>query len=127
MRLSELDPFFIRRDIRHELKLVEVDGVVKEVMGDVEYHIPVDGPAESDGIMFLCPKCFRDNGGAKGTHRVLCWRPKVPPEVDPKPGRWEFQGSGIDDLSLVAGSSSILLNGPGCQAHFFISGGAITW
>lgn len=34
---------------------------------------------------------------------------RAPPDVDPKPGRWEFHGTGYADLSLVAGSSSILL------------------
>lgn len=125
MRLTDLEPQFIRREIRREPKLVD-DGAggIKEVVGDVEYHVYVDSITEAEGIMFRCPKCFAAKGPI-GTHYVLCWRPRVPPDVDPKPGRWEFEGTGVDDLTLTAGSSSILLTGPGCQAHFFIRSGAI--
>lgn len=79
---------------------------------------------EADGILFLCPVCFKNNNGSAGTHSVICWRPRVPLTVFPKPGRWEFEGTGYNDLTLVAGSSSILLNG-GCNAHFFIKNGEI--
>lgn len=80
---------------------------------------------EADGIMFLCPKCFEKNGGAIGTHSVICWRPHVPQTIHPTPGRWNFLGQGYDDLTLQAGSSSILLSGPGCGAHFFIQNGEV--
>jgi hypothetical protein len=73
---------------------------------------------------FQCPLCFQTNSGPVGTHYVLCWRPRVPPQIKPAPGRWEFTGAGLDDLTLVAGSSSILLT-DGCKAHFFIENGAI--
>jgi hypothetical protein len=78
----------------------------------------------ADGIWFLCPKCFQANGGRVGTHQVACWRPRVPQTISPTPGRWEFQGTSLKDLSLVAGSSSILLTS-GCQAHFFVTNGEI--
>jgi hypothetical protein len=38
--------------------------------------------------------------------------------------RWSLQGTSIDDLTLVAGSSSVYLKGT-CDAHFFVRGGAI--
>lgn len=79
----------------------------------------------SDGIIFLCPKCFTANGGPKGTHQVICWRPHVPQTMHPKPGRWEFKGIGFEDLTLFAGSSSIQLMG-GCSWHGFIRGGEVT-
>ena len=91
--------------------------------GHETYRV-VERIEDADGVEFLCPKCFKTNGGRIGTHAVICWRPRVPPEVDPKPGRWEFQGTSLDDLTLVAGSSSVLLHG-GCGAHFFVRGGAI--
>lgn len=75
-------------------------------------------------MLFLCPKCFAANGGNVGTHSCICWRPCVPQTEDPKPGRWEFEGSGLSDLTLVAGSSSVLLQG-GCDAHFFVRAGEI--
>ena len=84
----------------------------------------VDSIAEADGIMFLCPVCFVANRGSRGTHVVICWRPQVSQNETPRPGRWEFQGSGFADLTLVAGSSSVQLKG-GCNAHFFVRAGEI--
>lgn len=78
--------------------------------------------AEADAVMFLCPKCYLQNGGPVGTHWVICNRPRVPlmEGVFVGPGRWEFSGAGIDDLVLTAGSSSVLLLGPGCGWHGFV-------
>jgi hypothetical protein len=84
----------------------------------------VDTIGEADGVSFLCPKCFAANRGSLGTHSVICWSPAVPQSTHPKPGRWELQGTGIDDITLVAGSSSVLLTA-GCNAHFFVRGGQI--
>lgn len=85
----------------------------------------VDAIAEADGIFFLCPKCSEERPAGVGVHGVICWRPRVGQEIEPTPGRWEFEGTGYGDLTLVAGSSSVLLTGPGCQAHFFIRAGEI--
>lgn len=107
MRLSELEPEFLKDSGEGHSRM----GVSK---------------AEADGIMFLCPVCFAKNNGPVGTHSIICWQPHVDPNRDPKPGRWAFQGTGIGDLTLVAASSSIYLNGGGgCQAHFFIRNGNI--
>lgn len=80
--------------------------------------------AEAEGLWLLCPECWDRNNGPVGTHGVLCWRPCVPLSVTPGPGRWEFKGTGMDDLTLVAGSSSVLLQG-GCNAHFYVQGGQV--
>lgn len=76
---------------------------------------------QADGVMFLCPKCYEKNGGPAGTHRIVCNRPRVPlrPGVYVGPGRWEFSGTGIDDLVLTASSSSVKLSG-GCAWHGFV-------
>lgn len=108
MKLTDLDPKFLRREPR--------DGR--------EVHAFEEDIAKADGVMFLCPLCFGANGGPAGTHSVICWSPKVPADVDPKPGRWNLVGSGLEDLTLVAGSSSVALRG-GCNAHFFVRGGEI--
>ena len=107
LRLAELEPEFI--------KII-----------DERSHRPCE-LSEADGLFFLCPVCFTKNGGPVGTHGIILWRPHVPKERSPKAGRWEFVGTGIEDLSLVAGSSSILLvTGPsGCGAHFFIRNGGV--
>ena len=84
----------------------------------------VDSIGAANGVMFKCPVCFIENGGPQGTHHVICWSPEVPQTVRPKPGRWQLIGTSIDDLSLVAGSSSVALQG-GCAAHFFVENGQI--
>src|SRR5262245_20074311 len=111
MKLIELAPQFLKRiDDRH-----------------FQY---VDTLAEAHGILFLCPKCWVTNGGAVGTHAVICWNPSVPQTTQPTPGRWNLVGTGFDDLSLVAGSSSILLPGDGkgkngCGWHGWIKEGNV--
>jgi len=84
----------------------------------------VETVAEADGLELLCPKCWTANAGPVGTHHVLCWSPSVPLDVAPGPGRWNLVGTTIDDLSLVAGSSSVALQGD-CNAHFFVKAGEI--
>lgn len=141
MKLADLEPQFIRHEVKRELVskvkpeiwAVRKDGPFSEedfheVETDVEHSVYVDTLAEADGILFLCPKCFRDKGRA-GTHSVICWfEDKVADNVDPKPGRWFPQGTGYTDLSFVPHkkSNSVLLQGEeGCKAHFLLTNGEI--
>jgi hypothetical protein len=112
MRLSELNPRFLKIH-----NFTDSGGVDR-----VEYQTTTLDAC--DGIQFLCPKCFAANKGPVGTHAVICWKPHVPQTIPPVPGRWDFEGTSIDSLSLKAGSSSVLLQS-GCQAHFCIKSGAI--
>lgn len=105
MRLADLEPEF--------LKIVDD----RSHRRDATFQ-------DCDGIFFLCPLCFKANNGPVGTHGVICWKPHVPQTRSPTPGRWSIEGTGFHDLSLVAGSSSVLLMG-GCNAHFFIKNGEI--
>lgn len=106
MKLTELEPRF--------LKWID------------DHHFRHDATfAEADGIMFLCPKCWKANGGPVGTHSVICWAPKVPLTTYPVPGRWNLVGTGFADLSLVAGSSSVKLAG-GCNWHGHVTAGEVT-
>lgn len=83
---------------------------------------------EADGVEFICPKCYLDTGkDRRGVHSVICWEPQVPLTLSPGPGRWSMRGTGLHDLSLVANSSSIHLQPPGCGAHFFVRNGQIEW
>lgn len=110
MRLTELEPKFLKLGDPISYRTFKSEGV---------------SMAEADGIMFLCPRCFAANAGSVGTHSVICWRPRVPQHENlVGPGRWEMTGSGMADLTLVAGSSSVLLTS-GCRAHFFVKGGEI--
>jgi hypothetical protein len=134
MRLTDLDPQWVKRSSVNSYWVGRDDGMV----------IPM---ADADGVLFLCPRCFQLNDGEVGTHSVLCWRPRVPQDISPMPGRWEFEGSSVEDLTLVAGSSSVLLTSDPtatcskckrtgasadatchycpCRAHFFVRHGAI--
>lgn len=105
MRLIDLEPMFLRREAANQFREVAT-------------------LAEADGIRFLCPKCFAANKGSVGTHSIICWSLSVPQDTRPTPGRWALQGTGFEDLTLVAGSSSVALTG-GCAAHFFVRSGQI--
>jgi len=107
MRLLDLEPQFL----------------AVEEPGRTYRH--VDTIEEADGVQFLCPKCFKANGGAVGTHSVQCWSPKVSPTETPGPGRWNLLGTGLHDLTLQAGSSSVLLTS-GCRWHGFVRNGEVT-
>ncbi len=80
--------------------------------------------AGADGIMFLCPKCFAENKGPVGTHSIICWFVgRVADDVNPKPGRWNPSGTGLDDLTFVGpGAVSVLLTS-GCGWHGFVKDG----
>ncbi len=105
--LRELNACFIRYE--GDTGTMHVEGVTMQ---------------DADGLMFLCPKCYVANKGPVRTHRVICNRPRVPQASNRVgPGRWEFKGTSLDDLSLVAGSSSVKLEG-GCQWHGFVKNGS---
>lgn len=107
------------------MKLTDLDAKFLKLESE-RVHAFVEDIKDADGVRFLCPVCFINNGNtSEGTHMMECWRPHVPQSNSLSgPGRWEFVGSGLDDLTLVAGSSSILING-GCNAHFWIRNGEI--
>ena len=77
----------------------------------------VDSLAEANGIRFACPVCGPD-------HQLICWSPQAHPEIPPLPGRWSMSGTGVDDLTLTAESSSIQIV-DGCGAHFYIRAGNV--
>lgn len=108
MKLTDLEPSFLK-------------------ITSATSHQRIDNIKEADGIIFLCPLCFQNEAKTgRGAHSVICWQPHVPQTMHQKPGRWAFSGTGYDDLELRAGSSSILLQG-GCNAHFCIRNGQISF
>ncbi len=54
----------------------------------------------ADGVRFLCPACYRKNGGSHGTHSVICWFKHVDRSESPGPGRWNVSGDRFDNLTL---------------------------
>ena len=108
MRLRELDASFLR--------IIEP-----------KRYLHQDDIESAQGLFLLCPACFQKNGGKVGTHAVICWFSGrgVSDEEYPRPGRWAPHGTGLDDLTLVSGSSSVLLQGAPCKAHFYVRNGGI--
>ena len=88
----------------------------------------VDSIEEADGVIFLCPVCWKKNSGPVGTESMICWKPSVPQTISPSGGRWNLVGTGLHDLSLVAGSSSILVrNADGSEHwHGYVKNGEVT-
>lgn len=108
------------------MKLTELEPRFLKWIDDTHFS-NVDKIDEADGIFFCCPLCMKNtNMHRPGVHGVICWEPNVPQTTSPTPGRWNMSGTGYGDLTLTAGSSSILLTGEGCKAHFFITNGEIT-
>ena len=140
-RLRDLGAVFLRRAVSHqtwsrvkpEIFAVKLSGPyaddeIEETSGPRETLYPVATLAEADGVEFLCPKCFAANSGPVGTHTVICWfEGKVPDDAFPRPGRWNPQGTGLDDLTFVPGakSNSVLLT-EGCMWHGFVTNGDAT-
>lgn len=109
-----------------EYTLSQLSGQFVKVIDEKTFRY-VDTIEEAQGVMFVCPLCFHNNNDSDiGVHSVLCWNPSVPQTIEPVPGRWNLVGTSLEDLSLVAGSSSILLTGDGCKWHGFITNGKVT-
>ena len=80
--LDELEPTFIKIVDDKSIKLV-------------------DSLTDAQGIMFLCPRCKRDN--VTGVHQVMVWFADrgVPNNKSPGPYRGKIvKGSSIYDLTL---------------------------
>lgn len=111
MRFLDLDPAFLRATDERSFRKVET----------------LD---EAHGVKFLCPKCYAANGGAVGTHMIICWSKErgAPDGLPPMPGRWRLDGTGLADLTLNAEppstARSVLLTGGGCGWHGYITNGA---
>jgi hypothetical protein len=131
MKLTDLEPRFLRWEKRWVEEEI-VDGRVINPAGWRVYHPHAEAIQDAQGILFLCPACFAKNGGPVGTHAVLCWSRSrgVPDEATPGPGRWTIEGTGVHDLTLngdpPGNARSVLLTGPGCQWHGFITNGEVT-
>jgi hypothetical protein len=140
MRLTDLDPQFVRFEERHAPDPQEwEDGVLRAAGSTYQVQIRVDSIQEAQGIRFACPKCYIANNGLVGTHGVLCWSSSrgVPDHATPGPGRWSLQGTGYNDLTLgeePGKSRSVLLHGEckepdgkmGPGWHGFVTNGDVT-
>lgn len=102
MKLKDLEAKFIKYAPYPDTWIEIHDGVESEVSGIRQSWKIVDTLAEADGVQFLCVGCFIKNKGAIGTDSVICWfKGKVPDTLDPKPGRWNPEGTSLEDLTFV--------------------------
>ncbi len=106
------------------MKLSELEAKLLRRVDDGTYSTALIPLADAHGILFLCPKCWRKNGGPIGTHSVLCWfAGRVKDGVSPGPGRWNPSGNSVDDITFVGeGSISVQLIGD-CGWHGLIQNG----
>lgn len=111
-----------------QLRLSQLQPKFLQIISETHWK-ETDDLQSAQGIQFLCPKCFWENGCSDiGVHSVVCWFKDrgVPDTVHPLPGRWNPHGTGYDDLSFVGpGANSILLTA-GCRWHGFIRCGEVT-
>lgn len=106
------------------MKLRELEASLIRLV-DIATHEPVDFLERAQGLFFLCPKCYRTNGGKVGTHAIICWFSNrgVPDDLDPKPGRWVPEGTGLDDITFIGPAAASVLLTSGCGWHGFIRHG----
>ena len=115
-----------------DLRLVELEAEFLSLPKDRHWR-RVTSIEDAAGVMFLCPVCFEANAGPVGTHRIMCWNSGVPDDCRPGPGRWDLEGTCLEDLTLIGGirdgqrrSDSIqLTDEDGCRAHFWVRSGRI--
>lgn len=129
MKLSELQPKFVRVEIRQDAwQEVLPDGTLTDVTGPRNFFIHVEKIEDAQGVEFLCPACFRKNNGEVGTHMTRCWSRSrgVPDNIHPGPGRWTLVGTGLHDLTLNGDppNSARSIQCP-CW-HGFITNGEVT-
>jgi hypothetical protein len=104
--------------------LTDLEGEFFVVAPDKSGFNRVDNVTQAQGVWFLCPKCFAENGGNVGTHSVLIpfENRGVPAEFCPGLPRWTLaSGKGLTDLTVTP---SILVGLP-CGWHGFITNGDV--
>lgn len=110
MKLTELDPTFVRATPHGG-------------------HQDVATFAEAQGVLFVCPSCYRKNGNSGiGVHMVLVWfRDRgVPDDAVPKPARWAASGTSIADLTLTPSVNLQTNDASRDEWHGFITNGEVT-
>lgn len=112
MKLSELEPRFVRYETR----------------GGTEYNHMVESLTEAQGIEFLCPACFAKNSGSIGTHGIhVTFRNRGALDAQGShgrtgsPSRWDVTGSSHADLTLTPSIDTT----PSCTWHGHVTNGEI--
>lgn len=105
------------------MKLTELDPHWLSHATDLSFRedAPGVGITDAQGVMFLCPRCFREKGEV-GTETVVCWfrNRGVPVGLEPGPARWDVTGTSFVDLTL---SPSVNVDNE--HWHGFVTNGEI--
>lgn len=113
--------------VSYSFTLRQLEATFCRLTPDAPYGWREDGarPEAAQGIRFLCPRCFKANGGAVGTHSIICWFKDhlVPDDTMPGPGRWLPSGTGIDDLTFVGPGAASVQSGR--HWHGFVRAGRV--
>ena len=125
MKLTDLQPSWVRYETRMEERTF-TDG---KRVAPTHYTIHVGNLDEAQGVQFLCPKCFVQNGNSDiGTHwcDVTFEDRGVRPDQGTHnkagdPVRWAVSGNGFANLTT---QPSIQIVG-GCEWHGVITGGEV--
>ena len=102
MRLTDLEPQWVFDFNRGAMKRATSSHLNVHYSEPPEYHEGTLTIENAQGVLFLCPVCFKKNGGPVGTESVLCWFKGhgVPDDAKPGPGRWTASGTDFNDLTL---------------------------
>jgi hypothetical protein len=126
MRLTDLEAVFRKHSIEpadesHGRTLP--DGTIQWGGFPTTVFRAVESIHDADRVSFLCPKCFVDNGGKIGTHRIaIDFEGRGTPDEacvhndSGQPVRWSFTGTCLEDLEL---RPSIQVIG-GCNWHGYV-------
>jgi len=110
------------------VKLTELDPQFVRYTGNGG-HQEVDSFGEAQGVLFVCPSCYRKNGNSDiGVHMVLVWfRDRgVPVDAVPKPARWMASGTGLGDLTLSPSVNLQTDEHSRDEWHGFVTNGEVT-
>lgn len=103
MKLTDLDPQFLMAKTKTR-------------------YAHTDDAAKAQGIMFLCPVCFKKNKGAVGTHSVIVWFDGRGTLKECDGPRWSVRGSNYGDLTIAPSIHTI----GGCGWHGHVKKGEVT-
>ncbi len=85
-------------------------------------HVGVEELDEAQGIAFLCLKCFKENGGPGGTHRIILWFiGRGVDDIAAPRARWAVRGRSIKELTLSPSIHSI----DGCGWRGWVTNGHV--
>lgn len=89
----------MRAKTKHSLLELKAEFIAFQRLRGMKVVKTID---EAQGLIFLCPACFEKNGGARGTHSVICWTKEAQEDLglNGRRHRYRLEGTSLEDLSL---------------------------